>query len=116
MEIASFTLVTWFSLGVRQPKFWPHNPSSTEIKERVEPASTPPPSGPSWSVDCTLPFLDEMGGQRPPWPLYPWEIFLDPVLQEVWWSPGPVCIGLKYLTPPEFDPRAVQAVVSRCAD
>jgi hypothetical protein len=50
--------------GSKAAEVLAHNPSNTEVKERVELTSTVPPSGPSGSVDCTLPLLDELGGQR----------------------------------------------------
>ena len=39
-----------------------------------------------------------------------------PIVQEAGWAPGPVWTGRKILSPPGFDPRTVQPVVSRYND
>ena len=39
-----------------------------------------------------------------------------PILQEAEWAPGPVWRGAENLSPPAFDPRTVQHVVSRYTD
>ena len=36
-----------------------------------------------------------------------------PILQEAGWAPGPVWTDENYRTPPGFDPRTVQPVISR---
>ena len=41
---------------------------------------------------------------------------LLPIVQEAGWAPGPVWTVRKILSPPEFDPRTVQPVVSRYTD
>jgi len=55
------------------------------------------------------------GGQRhAPAALYPRERNHVSIVQEAGWAPGPVWMGVENLaTPPGFDPRTVQAVVSR---
>ena len=41
-----------------------------------------------------------------PWPLYPWERDLVPIVQEAGWAPGPD------MPPPGFNPQTVQRVAS----
>jgi hypothetical protein len=39
-----------------------------------------------------------------------------PIVQEAGWAPGPVWTGAENLSPPRFDPRTVEPVVSRYTD
>ena len=52
-----------------------------------------------------------------PRPLYPWERDPVPIVQEAGWTQGQVWAGAENLaSPPAFDPRTVQSVVSGYTD
>jgi hypothetical protein len=58
----------------------------------------------------------EVGGQRHAPAAFTPGKDLVPIVQEAGLAPGPVWIGAKDLTPPEFDPRTVHPVGSRYTD
>ena len=51
-----------------------------------------------------------------PRPYFTPEKDLVPIVQEAGWAPGPVWTEAENLSPPGFDPRTVQPVVSRYTD
>jgi hypothetical protein len=48
-------------------------------------------------------------------PLYPWEIYQVPIVQEAEWSPGPVWISAENLVPTGIRFRTVQPVAIQTA-